>query len=224
MTTQIQPFRQYPRYKVSVLSPSNEKISSNNATATPSDVNLMSSSSKPKKFLWPTLFWIVLGTLIFLALVIAVVVPIAVLANKAVSTICPTTAITTTVTASSLPAQCSNYTSITDDTRSPDYTVLSTCDDTIFSTTPMWVRFTGSSGTLIASCPIDTDRCGAAAPGWYSGVYPSWAGSVTSGFVCYNYNGDLCYWTSWILVTNCNGFYVYYLYAPPTCILRYCTI
>ncbi|CAF3401364.1 unnamed protein product [Rotaria sp. Silwood2] len=219
MTSNIQTYRQYPRYKVSVLSPSNEKILPNNNATTPSDINLMSSSSssssKPNILPWPTIFWIALGILIFLALVIVVVVPIAVLANKAISTICPTTSITTTVTASSLPAQCSNYTTITDDTRSPDYTVSSSCDDTIFSTTPMWVRFTGSSGTLLASCPIDTGRCGADAPGWYSGVHPSLAGSVTSGFVCYNFDGDLCYWTSWILVTNCNGFYVYYLYAPP---------
>lgn len=141
-----------------------------------------------------------------------------------VSTICPTTAITTTVTSSTLPAQCSNYTTITDATRSPDYLGSAACDDTLFPSTFIWVRFTGSGGTLLATCPVDTPRCGADAPGWYSGIHPSLAGSVLSGFVCYNSNGDLCSSTSWVLITNCNGFYVYYLTAPTSCVLRYCTI
>lgn len=90
----------------------------------------------------------------------------------------------------------------------------------------MWVRFTGSGGTLLASCPIDTYRCGADAPGWYSGIYPSLAGGVTAGFVCYNFYDDLCYWSNWAIITNCNGYYIFYLAAPSTCtvVLRYCTI
>ncbi|CAF1159865.1 unnamed protein product [Rotaria sordida] len=230
MASKIQPYGQYPRYPVNASSSSNEKIS-DNYTRRLSEINLVPSSPKSKTFPWPTIFWIGLGILIFLALVSAIVIPIVVLSNKSdtvitttISTICPTTSITTTVTASSLPAQCSSYTTITDDTRSPDNLVLSTCDDTILSTTPIWVRFTGSGGTLLASCPIDEGRCGADAPGWYSGIYPSLAGAVTSGYVCFNYNSDLCYWTISTLVTNCNGFYVYYLYAPPACTLRYCTI
>jgi len=142
----------------------------------------------------------------------------------AASTICSTTAITTTVTSSSLPAECSNYTTVTDATRSPDYNASTSCDDVLFSATPIWVRFTGSSGTLLASCAIDVDHCGTDAPGWYSGIHPSLAGQVTSGFVCFNYFGNLCYWTNLILVTNCNGFYVYYLTEPPACNLRFCTI
>jgi len=142
----------------------------------------------------------------------------------AISTICSTTAITTTITGSPLPDECVNYTTITDSTRSPDYSATSTCDTAVFSTTPIWVRFTGSGGTLLANCPIDTYRCGTDAPGWYSGVYPSLAGAVTSGFVCFTYSDDFCYATSFILITNCNGFYVYYLQQPPYCPMRYCTI
>ncbi len=145
--------------------------------------------------------------------------------STASSTICPTTSITTTITLSSLPEQCDSYTIIADDdTRSPDYTGATFCDDTTFNSTPEWVRFTGSGGTILASCPINISSCGADAPGWYSGIYPSSAGTIGSGYVCFNYFSNDCYWTNFILVTNCNGFYVFYLTAPPACNLRYCTI
>ena len=140
------------------------------------------------------------------------------------SIVCPTTAITTTVTSSSLPAQCSSYTSIDDETRSPYYTGATSCDDPLFSTTPAWIRFGGSGGAILASCPIDGTICGADAPGWYSGIYPALAGYTTSGYVCFSFSSDYCYWSYLILVTNCNGFYVYYLKAPPACDLRHCTI
>lgn len=140
------------------------------------------------------------------------------------STICPTTSITTTVTIRSLPSQCSSYTTINDDnTRSPDYTATVSCDDVTFPA-PTWTRFTGSGGTLLANCPIEDFRCGAAVTGWYTGIYPSMAGDTTSGTVCFSYNSDYCAMTSIALVTNCNGFYVYYLRAPDYCDLRYCTI
>lgn len=139
-------------------------------------------------------------------------------------TVCPTTAITTTVTSSPLPAQCSSYTTIEDDTRSPYYTGATSCDNAVFTTTPTWVRFSGSGGTILASCPIEGTICGADAPGWYSGIYPALAGYTTSGFVCFSFSSDYCSWSLMILVTNCNGFYVYYLKEPPACDLRYCTI
>ncbi|CAF2041384.1 unnamed protein product [Rotaria magnacalcarata] len=232
MTTKIQPYRQYPQNKVRTISPSNEKILSDNDTITQSDIIWTPTYSKSKILQWSTILWISLGTLIFLFLSIVVVIPIVVLTNKTngttnttiTSTICPTTAITTTVTSSSLPFQCSNYTTITDETRSPDYSGSSSCDNATFPNSPAWFRFTGSGGTLLASCPIDEYRCGTDYPGWYSGIYPSLAGAVTSGSVCYNSNGNLCYYTSSILITNCNGFYIYYLTQPSECNLRYCTI
>ncbi|CAM2713347.1 unnamed protein product [Rotaria socialis] len=232
MAAKIQPYQQYLRNKVRAKSPSNEKILSGNDTITQSDVIWMPTYSKSKILQWPAILWIGLGTLVFLSLSIAAVIPIVVLTNKtndttnttSISTICPTTAITTTVTSSSLPDQCSNYITITDSTRSPDYSASSSCDNATFSTSSAWFRFTGSGGTLLASCPIEEYRCGTDFPGWYSGIYPSLAGAVTSGFVCYNAYGNLCYFTNWILITNCNGFYIYYLTQPLECNLRYCTI
>ena len=141
------------------------------------------------------------------------------------TTVCSTTAITTTVTSSSLPAQCSNYTSITDATRNAGYSVANyTCDTSSSISAGGWVRFSGSAGAMLASCPVPVYQCGTHAPGWYSGVYPSTAGSMTTGTVCYSWSSNTCNWSNSISVTNCNGYYVFQLSTPPSCRLRYCTI
>ena len=143
----------------------------------------------------------------------------------AVSTICPTTSIASTVTAASLPAQCSTYQNISDHTRSPDYTGTVTYSDyEYFFPTPLWVRFVQSSGTLIANCPITENHCGSQLAGWYSGIYPSLAGGVNSGVVCFNDGITLCAWPLTVLITNCNGFYIYYLSQPSIDNSRFCTI
>jgi hypothetical protein len=65
--------------------------------------------------------------------------------------------------------------------------------------------------------------CNTQAPGWHSGaVFPA-VGGTASGTVCYNWSGYSCLWSNSISITNCNGYYVYYLIAPPVCNLRYCT-
>ncbi len=97
------------------------------------------------------------------------------------------------------------------------------CDNSIFSSA-QWVRFSGSAGTLLANCPIVYNHCDTSATGWYSGIYPSAAGGNTTGNVCYNWLGNTCTWSNSISITNCNGYYVFYLSAPPQCSLRYCTI
>ena len=139
------------------------------------------------------------------------------------TTICSTTAITTTVTSTPLPSQCFSYATITDSTRHASYGSGSTCDNIVFSSS-QWVRFSGSAGTMLANCPIADYRCGTLASGWYSGVYPSIAGATTNGGVCYNFLGNTCNWPNSISITNCNGYYVFYLSAPTQCSLRYCTI
>ena len=140
------------------------------------------------------------------------------------TTICPTTSITTTVTTRSLPAQCTNYTLNTDETRRPPYTSTSSCDYEAFDVIPTWVRFQDPAGTLLATCPMSPNTCGTQFPGWYTGLYPSTAGDITYGVVCYVSDSDLCFETSGVIITNCNGYYVFYLRDPPTCDMRYCTI
>jgi hypothetical protein len=137
---------------------------------------------------------------------------------------CSTTTMTTVVTVTPLPSSCSTYSNINDGTRLSSYSGgPSSCDKTLFSTTP-WVRFTGSSGISLANCPVATQHCGTNVTGWYSGLYPAIAGGTTQGTVCFNWLKDTCYWQNNIQITNCNGFYIYALPSPPICDARYCTI
>jgi hypothetical protein len=130
----------------------------------------------------------------------------------------------TTTTSSSLPAQCSSYLTISDATRLYTYTgATSGCDSpTPFGSSPAWVRFSGSSGTMMASSSVTSSNCGTSATGWYSGSYPS-VGGTTTGTACFNWSGNSCWSSTSISVTNCNTFYVYQLPASPCCSCRYCT-
>jgi hypothetical protein len=140
------------------------------------------------------------------------------------ATICSTTAITRAVTSNSLPPQCSNYTLNTDGTRNAAYTTLGGVCDNTFGVTPMWVRFSGAPGTMLANCAVVYTNCDTNSAGWYSGVYTSTAGDTTNGTVCYAWLADPCLYSSSISVTNCNGYYVFALTNVPRCSLRYCTI
>ncbi|UJR34251.1 hypothetical protein I4U23_021655 [Adineta vaga] len=150
---------------------------------------------------------------------VAIVIPIS-MNQKSTQT----TSATSTTTSVALPAQCSSYTMITDATRlatggAP--TII--CDNILFTATPVWIRFSGSAGTMLVNYAPTTYRCNTHAPGWYTGSLPA-VGSTVSGTVCYNWSGNTCNWSNSISVTNCNGFYLYRLIAPPVCSLRYCTM
>ncbi|CAF1285697.1 unnamed protein product [Adineta ricciae] len=127
-------------------------------------------------------------------------------------------------TSAALPSQCSSYTTISDSTRlatsgSPSIV----CDSTVFTSTPVWIRFVGAGGTMIVNSAPSTYRCNTHAPGWYTGSLPG-AGGTVSGTVCYNWSGNTCNWSNSIMVTNCISFYVYRLITPPVCNLRYYVI
>jgi hypothetical protein len=135
-----------------------------------------------------------------------------------------TTGCSTAVAGSALPSQCSCYTLITDVTRNAGYsggTIV--CDNTGSFSSARWYRFSDAAGTMLARSVVPINRCNTQATGWYNGVYPSAAGSTTSGTVCFNWAGNNCWYSNSISVTNCNGYYVFYL--PPTlCNGRYCTV
>ncbi len=114
---------------------------------------------------------------------------------------------------------------ITDKTRHYSQPGYIGCDNAIFKkTTPTWVRFSGGAGTRLVPGPAEPHRCGTQGAGWYSGSYPSKAGATTAGTVCYSWPAKTCQWNNTIAITNCNGYYVFALRAPPACYLRYCTI
>ncbi|CAF5184147.1 unnamed protein product, partial [Rotaria magnacalcarata] len=122
-----------------------------------------------------------------------------------------------------LPAACSSYTTISDSTRSVSYSGSSGCDSSSFSSSGMWVRFTGSGGTTIPTYAPGTSVCGTSATGWYASTVPS-SGATASGTLCYQWTSSTCQWSSSIQVANCNTYYVYLLYPSPTCNLRVCTV
>ncbi|CAF2091956.1 unnamed protein product [Rotaria magnacalcarata] len=130
---------------------------------------------------------------------------------------------TTTTTTANLPAACSSYTTISDSTRSVSYSGSSGCDSSSFSSSGMWVRFTGSGGTTIPTYAPGTSVCGTSATGWYASTVPS-SGATASGTLCYQWTSSTCQWSSSVQVANCNTYYVYLLYPSPTCNLRVCTV
>ncbi len=97
-------------------------------------------------------------------------------------------------------------------------------DSTGYFTTG-WYRFTGGAGTQIATTPPSTGSCGAQLPVWCNGTYPTTSGSTISTMGCVNVNGFLCSssYSIQISVTNCNGYYVFYLQPTTSTSIRYCT-
>jgi hypothetical protein len=88
-----------------------------------------------------------------------------------------------------------------------------------------WYRFTGGAGTQLATTPPSTGDCGASLPAWCNGTFPSTAGSTVSTIGCVNANGYLCSsaYSIQISITNCNGYYVFYLQPTISTSIRYCT-
>lgn len=122
-----------------------------------------------------------------------------------------------------LPNQCSNYTINNDSTRNVGYGAGANCDNTL---TAGWYRFMGGAGTTLATTYVSRDTCATYYGGSYNRTLPLTAGTTTYGILCLNNNGYLCYapWSgSLIGITNCNGYYVYYLTPILNCNSRYCT-
>jgi len=127
------------------------------------------------------------------------------------------------VTTVLLLAQCFNYITITDGTRNAANTATPyVCDKTVFNSIVKWIRFSGAAGTQISTSVVPINHCGTCATGWYTGTMPA-VGVTTTGTVCYYYSSNTCVWSNSISVTNCTGYYVYGLIAPPWCVSRYCT-
>ncbi len=137
---------------------------------------------------------------------------------------CITTSITSTVTLTALPLQCTNYTLVNDSTRSAGNSGGGGCDLPGPFDTRGWFRFVGLGGLILANCAPPINSCNTQASGWYSGVYPSTAGGTMNGTACFNFYYGTCSYTASASVTNCNGYYVFYLGPPPQCNLRYCTV
>ena len=90
---------------------------------------------------------------------------------------------------------------------------------------PAWYRFTMPAGTRIpeSSPAIEPGyHCGTVVPGWLSGKHPTSTAESVDVKYCFDYDGDSCKWSTEGKITNCGGFFVYYLENTPLCALRYC--
>ncbi len=123
------------------------------------------------------------------------------------------------------PGQCLTQTLITDNTRNVNYTIpTSGCDSASTLGTAAWYQFSGAAGTILANYPVPFGSCGTDYTGWYNGSYPSLPNALGSGTICFNGPNNTCAYTITTLITNCNGYYTFLLFAAPTCNLRYCTM
>jgi hypothetical protein len=89
-----------------------------------------------------------------------------------------------------------------------------------------WYRITGASGSQLYTNPINVGYCGQNYPAWFNGSFPSTPGITISGIVCTNVGGTICpsSYSTTVSVTNCNGYYVFFLVPFTACNVRYCTI
>ena len=108
-------------------------------------------------------------------------------------------------------------------------TTFTGCTGCSYDTSPYfpvgWYRFVDGAGTHLATIPPTTGNCGASYPAWYNGSLPATAGLTISSTVCVHASNILCHpsYPIAISVTNCNGYYVFYLPSATTTLIRYCT-
>ncbi|CAF0788282.1 unnamed protein product [Adineta steineri] len=136
-----------------------------------------------KKSMLPSKKYVILASLIGAVVGLCICgVPLAVmttlyLQQKSQTQTCSNSNGTTgTSSSSSLPSQCSAYTTISDVTR------LTTCTGTYnydCGWTAGWYRFSGSGGTQLATTPSSTLYCCTQYPGWFNGTLPSTSGTTT---------------------------------------------
>ena len=133
-------------------------------------------------------------------------------------------------------SECSNYEFLNESSRAVIYnqSVSANCDD---STKLLgWYRFGGDAGTQMADTCVKMRHCGAWYPGWLSGGHPSVSDGAVLRKVCFTRHTDCCYYSTFINVRNCSGFYVYKLspaissyssystsYYYYSCNVRYCS-
>jgi len=95
---------------------------------------------------------------------------------------------------------------------------------------PGWYRFTGSSGTMLATSVVpgppeeQTNRCGTDIPGYLKGgksSLPTLVGETVNAVVCFNWEIACRYQTN-IQIRKCSTFYLYWLPNTPGCPLGYC--
>ena len=125
-----------------------------------------------------------------------------------------------------LPAQCQSHQLLTSADRSNSCPGFSTQVNSDRNLTQGWYRFSGAAGTKMPErqVPAGLYSCGTYGPGWLNGLHPNQPQQTVRAIVCYRWGYTPCQWSSYVWITNCGNFFVYYLYPTPanSFYLRYC--
>ena len=85
-----------------------------------------------------------------------------------------------------------------------------------------WYRFEGAAGTKMPTERVPAYRCGTDWSGWLDGAHPT----VEDGEVRRDVSGSDrstgCKHEFKISVKNCGFYFIYKLFQPPGCPMRYC--
>ena len=65
-------------------------------------------------------------------------------------------------------------------------------------------------------------RCGTVWSGWLDGAHPTVEEGKVDGMVCFSRPYIGCKYSRKIFVKNCGSYYIYKLFKPPKCSVRYC--
>ncbi len=119
-----------------------------------------------------------------------------------------------------LPPECTSATLLDDATRSVNFGGSGGCDNGLAAG---WYRMVGGSGTKMPTSPPPDYHCNSDAPGWLNGIEPSFGQGAMDRQMCFSFLGNPCSWSEPGKVTNCNGYFVYFLNPVSWgCSGRYC--
>ncbi|CAH3168420.1 unnamed protein product, partial [Porites evermanni] len=111
-------------------------------------------------------------------------------------------------------AECVNFTTLSDMSRSRFFSNNVTTDSDLYLKN--WFAFNGSAGDLIATSCVASNHCGTSVPGWMLGRHPSVVEGVVRRFACFSQKQQCCMYSVSMRVRNCSSFYVYKLDSMPS--------
>ena len=117
---------------------------------------------------------------------------------------------------------CYNYSILNESNRKSSYeTPLGSglCDKVL---SEGWYRFERAAGTKMPTTRVPAYRCGAHWSGWLSGAHPTVEDGEVHRVVCASDRSSGCKFTVRILVKNCGSYFIYKLFKPKGCAMRYC--
>ena len=86
-----------------------------------------------------------------------------------------------------------------------------------------WYRFVGAAGTKMPATRVPAYRCGTDWSGWLYAAHPTVEDGKVRRTVCFSDRSTGCKYTTIIFVKNCGSYFIYNLFHPPGCPLRYCS-